>query len=146
MSEPQRTGAAPTAQKEPQAQNHVIQLLSLYSALSHLKFWFCVCGCCCGVCGAPAAIAALNPAVGTGTFMFAMFPYPDPVGPDRSFWHPDRSADTPNPPIPAPFRFMFTLPLLVLALDGIVGHEHVINRNLYVAHLHPVLSIALQGD
>ena len=44
------------------------------------------------------------------------------------------------------FRFMFTLPLLVLALDGIVGHEHVINRNLYVAHLHPVLSIALQGD
>ena len=44
------------------------------------------------------------------------------------------------------FRFMFTLPLLVLALDGIVGHEHVINRNLYVAHLHPVLSTALQGD
>ena len=44
------------------------------------------------------------------------------------------------------FRFMFTLPLLVLALDGIVGYEHRIDRNLYVAHLNPVLSIALQGD
>ncbi|KAI0690764.1 hypothetical protein C8T65DRAFT_745676 [Cerioporus squamosus] len=29
------------------------------------------------------------------------------------------------------FRFMFTFPLLVLALDGIVGTEHIINRNLF---------------
>ncbi|TFK90261.1 hypothetical protein K466DRAFT_485113 [Polyporus arcularius HHB13444] len=29
------------------------------------------------------------------------------------------------------FRFMFTFPLLVLALDGIVGTEHRINRNLF---------------
>ncbi|RPD69006.1 hypothetical protein L226DRAFT_563597 [Lentinus tigrinus ALCF2SS1-7] len=29
------------------------------------------------------------------------------------------------------FRFMFTIPLLVLALDGIVGEEHRINRNLF---------------
>ena len=29
------------------------------------------------------------------------------------------------------FRFLFTIPLLILALDGIIGTEHVINRNLY---------------
>ncbi len=30
------------------------------------------------------------------------------------------------------FRFLFTTPLLILALDGIIGTEHSINRNLYV--------------
>ena len=29
------------------------------------------------------------------------------------------------------FRFLFTIPLLILALDGIIGTEHPINRNLY---------------
>ncbi|GBE80809.1 predicted protein [Sparassis crispa] len=29
------------------------------------------------------------------------------------------------------FRFMFTLPLLVLALDGIIGRRHIVNRNLF---------------
>ena len=32
------------------------------------------------------------------------------------------------------FRFLFTIPLLILALDGIIGTEHTINRNLY-AHM-----------
>ncbi|KAI0819196.1 hypothetical protein BC628DRAFT_1085741 [Trametes gibbosa] len=29
------------------------------------------------------------------------------------------------------FRFLFTLPLLVLALDGIIGSSHPVNRNLF---------------
>ncbi|KAI0629539.1 hypothetical protein C8Q77DRAFT_292355 [Trametes polyzona] len=30
------------------------------------------------------------------------------------------------------FRFLFTLPLLVLALDGIIGSSHPVNRNLFL--------------
>ncbi|KAI9059909.1 hypothetical protein FKP32DRAFT_1657062 [Trametes sanguinea] len=30
------------------------------------------------------------------------------------------------------FRFMFTLPLLVLALDGIIGHSHPVNHKLFL--------------
>ncbi|CDO76746.1 hypothetical protein BN946_scf184813.g16 [Trametes cinnabarina] len=38
------------------------------------------------------------------------------------------------------FRFMFTLPLLVLALDGIIGQSHPINRNLFLTDFFQLIA------
>ncbi|KAH9935157.1 uncharacterized protein BXZ73DRAFT_45522 [Epithele typhae] len=38
------------------------------------------------------------------------------------------------------FRFLFTIPLLILALDGIVGHSHSINHNLFVTDTLQMIS------
>ncbi|KAI0350635.1 hypothetical protein OH77DRAFT_1061049 [Trametes cingulata] len=38
------------------------------------------------------------------------------------------------------FRFMFTLPLLVLALDGIIGVSHPVNRNLFLTDFFTMIA------
>ncbi|KAI8971026.1 hypothetical protein BD414DRAFT_229465 [Trametes punicea] len=38
------------------------------------------------------------------------------------------------------FRFLFTLPLLVLALDGIIGHSHPVNRNLFLTDFFQMIA------
>ncbi|PIL33693.1 hypothetical protein GSI_04317 [Ganoderma sinense ZZ0214-1] len=38
------------------------------------------------------------------------------------------------------FRFLFTIPLLIVALDGIIGTEHPINTNLFVTDFLQILA------
>ncbi|KAI0327911.1 hypothetical protein GY45DRAFT_1338468 [Cubamyces sp. BRFM 1775] len=38
------------------------------------------------------------------------------------------------------FRFMFTLPLLVVALDGIIGTTHYVNRNLFLTDFFQMIA------
>lgn len=40
------------------------------------------------------------------------------------------------------FRFLFTVPLLIVAVDGLVGTQHRINRSVYVICIVPTIQIA----
>ena len=43
------------------------------------------------------------------------------------------------------FRFLFTVPLLIVAVDGLVGTKHRINRSVYVIYVLLTIQIAYEG-